>query len=62
MGWDEDASVFKPALLETVLFNVGDSYLEELENLKAQAKTREVTAAQKKRKKAGEPLRERDPW
>ena len=46
----------------TELFNVGDSYLEELENLKAQAKTREVTAAQKKRKKAGESLRERDPW
>ena len=47
----------------TELFSVGDSYLEELENLKAQAKTREVTAAaQKKRKKAGESLRERDPW
>ena len=46
----------------TELFNVGDAYLEELETLKAQAKTREVKADQKKRKKAGESLRERDPW
>ena len=48
--------------VRTELFNVGDSYLEELESFKAQAKTREVTAVQKRRKKAGESLRERDPW
>ena len=46
----------------TELFDVGDAYLEELANLKAQTKTREGTAVQKKRKKAGESLRERDPW
>ena len=45
------------------LFEVGDAYVEELNALKAEAARRaEVKGDRKKRKLAGESLRERDPW
>ena len=44
------------------LFHVGDQYLEELESLKARAREAKVAKEGKKRKLAGESLRERDPW
>ena len=44
------------------LFEVGDSYVTELDELKAQAKTQKVERAGRKRKLAGDSLRERDPW
>ena len=44
------------------LFDVGDSYVKELDELKAQAKARAVEKEGRKRKLAGESLRERDPW
>ena len=42
------------------LFDVGDMYIEELENSKALRKN--VAKKGRKRKLAGESLRERDPW
>ena len=45
------------------LFEVGDSYIAELEALKAVSKSRVVEeGTRRKRKLAGESLRERDPW
>ena len=44
------------------LFDVGDAYVSELDELKAQAKTQKVERAGRKRKIAGDSLRERDPW
>ena len=45
------------------LFDVGDSYVNELDELKAQAKATSAVAKEgRKRKLAGESLRERDPW
>ena len=42
------------------LFDVGDNYLAEIEHLKSLASVE--TKAGRKRKLAGESLRERDPW
>ena len=44
------------------LFEVGDKYLAEIENLKTQAKETKLAKAGRKRKLAGDSLRERDPW
>ena len=44
------------------LFDVGDLYVKELDELKAQAKARAGEREGRKRKLAGESLRERDDW
>ena len=44
------------------LLDVGDSYVKELSELKTQAKARAGVREVRKRKLAGESLRERDPW
>ena len=45
------------------LFEVGDAYLIELDALKTAAMSRVVEeGTRRKRKLAGESLRERDPW
>ena len=44
------------------LFDVGDSYVKELDKRKAQAKARVGEREGRKRKLARESLRERDPW
>ena len=44
------------------LFAVGDSYLEEIEALKAAEKALKLGRVEKRRKKAGDALRDRDPW
>ena len=43
------------------LFDVGDAYVSELAELKAKSKSSEARG-EKRRKLAGESLRERDPW
>lgn len=44
------------------LFAVGDAYLEEIETLKANEKALKETRVEKRRKKAGDRLRDRDEW
>ena len=44
------------------LFDVGDSYVKELDEPKAQAKARAGERVGRKHTLAGERLRERDPW
>ena len=44
------------------LFDGGGSYVKELDELKTQAKARAGEREGRKRKLAGESLRERDPW
>ena len=44
------------------LFEVGDAYIEELEALKAAHKAKSVEAGAKKRRKAEDLLRIKDPW
>ena len=44
------------------LFNVGDEYIQELEAIRLDTKARKEERQTRKRKLAGESLRERDPW
>ena len=44
------------------LFDVGDVYLEELDRLKAESKMSAMKAGAKKKRLAGDSLRDRDPW
>ena len=44
------------------LFEVGDVYLEELDRLKAESKLAASSKGAKKKRLAGDSLRERDPW
>ena len=44
------------------LFDVGDQYLAELEAMRIQAKQAKEAKVGRKKRLAGESLRERDPW
>ena len=44
------------------LFAEGDRYVEELANLKLEAKWNDTQKGLMKRRKAGDTLRDRDPW
>ena len=44
------------------LFEVGDNYLQELDALKEEAKKVKEVRGTKRRKKAGDSIRDREPW
>ena len=44
------------------LFSVGDDYMQELDAIRLEAKARKEERQTRKRKLAGDSLRERDPW
>ena len=44
------------------LFEVGDAYVQELADLKAKSKASEADGGSRKKRLAGDTLRDRDPW
>ena len=59
---DVDLEDLKSGVLQD-LFNEGDAYIEDLAELKAQAKKATTDKGDSKKKlPAGDPLRVRDPW